>query len=196
MVANRARTPWDYIFPLAILVWLLVVGLCLGIMVSLACEVEPTVLRAGATGPPGRNVVPPDDFDQADSTPLYSEEEVEMLALAIYQEAGGDACSNQTRQMVGEVVLNRMAAPRYPDTMYEVLTQRAQYGRLHWTGLVWPERARLPQEAHAVKRAYDCAEVLLAGVVERLLPEDTVFQAEFKQGTEVVVCQDGIYFCR
>lgn len=126
----------------------------------------------------------------------YSPEELELLALVIYQEAGGDACSDTTRQMVGEVALNRVASPHYPDTLHEVLTQPYQYGRLHWTGAVWPERAELPQEAHAVARAYDTAKALLTGTVERLLPEDVIYQAEFTQGTETLAEADGFYFCR
>lgn len=126
--------------------------------------------------------------------PTYSEADLEMLALVIYQEAGGDACSDETRLMVGNVVLNRVADERFPDTIEEVLLQERQYGRLHWTGLVWPERANKSVEAHAVERAYKCAERVLNG--ELLLPEDVIWQAEFKQGTEVVAEQDGFYFCR
>ena len=126
--------------------------------------------------------------------PPYSLEELEMLALVIYQEVGSDACSNESRLMVGTVVMNRVASGRYPNTLYEVLTQEAQYGRLHWTGLVWPERASNPGEAHAVARAYEIAERILLG--ERALPEDVIYQAEFPQGSEVVAYQDGMYFCR
>ena len=112
--------------------------------------------------------------------------DLELLALVIYQEAGGDMCSDETRQMVGEVVLNRVASKRYPNTIEGVITQQAQYGRLHWTGPVWPERAKNPGEQHAVERAYRIAEELLIDKVDRLLPEDVVYQAEFKQGAEVV----------
>ena len=132
--------------------------------------------------------------EPAETEPPYTEEEREMLALIIYQEAGGDACSDETRLMVGTVVMNRIADNRFPDTMYEVITARAQYGRLYWTGLAWPERATNPGEAHAVERAYTIAERILQG--ERALPEDVVFQAEFEQGTETVAEQDGFYFCR
>lgn len=128
--------------------------------------------------------------------PAYTEKELETLALIIYQEAGADACSDETRQMVGEVVLNRVESPHFPDTIEEVALQQAQYGRLHWTGLVWPERAASSVEAHAVERAYNMARVLLDGSVERLLPTDTIFQAEFTQGVEVVAQTDGFYFCR
>ena len=124
-----------------------------------------------------------------------NEAELEMLALVIYQEAGGDACSDSTRRMVGEVVLNRIDHPMYPNTMEEVLTQYGQYGRLHWTGLVWPERAKYEVERHAVERAYRIAEELLTSDY-RLLPGDVLFQAEFPQGSEIVVEQEGLYFCR
>ena len=126
--------------------------------------------------------------------PIYSAEDLETLALVIYQEAGGDDCSDETRLMVGTVVLNRVADDRYPDTIAEVATEYRQYGRLYWTGLKWPERASKAQETHAVKRAYDCATQLLDGY--RALPADVIFQAEFAQGTEVVAQQDGFYFCR
>lgn len=121
-------------------------------------------------------------------------EALELLAMVIYQEAGGDACSDETRIMVGNVVMNRVASDLYPDTIEEVLSQKGQYGRLYWTGLVWPERASQEVEAHAVERAYQCARRVLDG--EKLLPEDVIWQAEFEQGSEVVAHQDGLYFCR
>lgn len=122
----------------------------------------------------------------------YTEAELEAVALVIYQEAGGDACTDETRIMVGNVVMNRVADSRFPNTIEEVLLQKAQYGRLHWTGLVWPERAA--NEPEAVERAYKCAEMVLNG--EKLLPDDCIWQAEFVQGKEVVAHSDGFYFCR
>lgn len=121
-------------------------------------------------------------------------DELEMLACVIYVEAGGDACSDETRMMVGNVVLNRVADDRFPDSIEEVLLQPYQYNTFSWDGIVWPERADTEPEAHAVQRAYECAERLLRG--ERVLDEDVVWQAEFCQGSEIVAHQDGMYFCR
>lgn len=129
-----------------------------------------------------------------EAAPTYTDEELEALAIIIYQEAGGDACSDETRSMVGTVVMNRVESDLFPDTIQEVATQKRQYGRLYWTGLIWPERASNPGEANAVQRAYDCARAILEG--ERALPEDVIWQAEFPQGTEIVAHQDGLYFCR
>lgn len=128
--------------------------------------------------------------------PLYSESELEALALVIYQEAGSDACSDDTRLMVGTVVMNRVADKRFPNTIEGVLLEERQYGRLHWTGLVWPERASRPGEAHAVDRAYRLAADLLDGTASNVLPSDVVYQAEFRQGSETVAESDGFYFCR
>ena len=129
-----------------------------------------------------------------ESVKSYTDEELELLALVIYQEAGSDACSDDTRLKVGEVVMNRVADPRFPDTIRDVVLQHAQYGRLCWTGPEWPERASKDEEAHAVARAYICAERVLQGY--RALPADTVFQAEFEQGDGIVAHQDGLYFCK
>jgi hypothetical protein len=206
------RIPWDRYLLLAVVLW---AGVLIGVLIcstvtgdaDVAETEEPVAtIEASAPADPVEEAIVPEELPEAPAEPAapvepetpapYSEQELEMLALVIYQEAGGDACSDECRQMVGEVVLNRVADCRYPDTIYEVLTQYGQYGRLHWTGLVWPARADLPGEAHAVERAWHIAADLLPGRVERLLPEDVVFQAEFAQGTEIVAELDGLYFCR
>lgn len=120
--------------------------------------------------------------------------DLELMAIAIYKEAGGDNCTDDTRIKVGIVIINRTKDDRFPDTVEEVLTQYRQYNTFYLTGVVWPERASYASEQDAVARAYECAERVLLG--ESLLPEDVVFQAEFIQGTEIVSYQDGIYFCR
>lgn len=122
-------------------------------------------------------------------------EDLEMLACVIYQEAGGDACSDLCRFMVGDVVLNRVADSRFPDTIEEVLTQSGQYGTFSKTGVVWPARASNPGEAAAVERAYDTARRLLSGEHSELYDAGYIWQAEFIQGTDVIEV-DGTYFGR
>lgn len=137
-----------------------------------------------------------ENHEESDREPetWYTEEELEILAIIIYQEAGANAISDETRLMVGNVFLNRVYSDGFPDTFREVALQARQYGTLHWTGIRWPERAQDAAEEQAVQRAYDIAKRLLDG--ERVLDEDVVWQAEFQQGTEVVAYSDGIYFCR
>lgn len=122
-------------------------------------------------------------------------EDLEMLACVIYQEAGADYCCNDCRRRVADVVLNRVEDDRFPDNIQDVLTQKRQYGRYYWTGVVWPERAQNDCEKHAVERAYRIAEEVLKGEHSELYGEGYIWQAEFKQGTGVVYCdQCKIYF--
>ena len=161
------------------------------IPLNAAAAPEPTFSK------PLEEITPPAEpatmATEPPTEPTYTTEELDMLALVIYQEAGADYCSDDTRLMVGTVVMNRIADPRFPDTMREVVTEERAYGRLHWTGAVWPERASHQTEAHAVERAYTIAERILLG--ERTLPEDVIFQSEYIMG-EIVAHSDGMYFCR
>lgn len=156
----------------------------------------PTEAATIATEPPTEpEPTEPETTVPTETEPTYTDEELEMLAIVIYAEAGGDDCDDFTRLGVGTVAMNRVGDPRYPDTLHAVLTQEAQYGLMHWTGVVWPERASDPNEAHAVERAYIIAKrIILDGV--RVFDADVVYQAEFVQGTEVVAYSDGMYFCR
>lgn len=123
----------------------------------------------------------------------YTDEELEILALIVYQEAGGDRVSDDTRRLVAQVFLNRVNDSRFPDSFYEVATAERQYGRLYWTGIVWPDRASSQAEAHAVERAYKIAQEVLESD-EPVCPEGVIFQAEFVQG-DIYTEQDGMYFC-
>ena len=123
----------------------------------------------------------------------YTDEELEILALIVYQEAGGDRVSDDTRRLVAQVFLNRVNDSRFPDSFYEVATAERQYGRLYWTGIVWPDRASSQAEAHAVERAYKIDQEVLESD-EPVCPEGVIFQAEFVQG-DIYAEQDGMYFC-
>lgn len=146
---------------------------------------------------PVENIVETVEDSLVHSDPLpdktYTDEELEILALIVYQEAGGDRVSDDTRRLVAQVFLNRVNDSRFPDSFYEVATAERQYGRLYWTGIVWPDRASSQSEAHAVERAYTIAQEVLESD-EPICPEGVIFQAEFVQG-EIYAEQDGMYFC-
>lgn len=136
-----------------------------------------------------------DSLVHSDPSPdkTYTDEELEILALIVYQEAGGDKVSDDTRRLVAQVFLNRVNDSRFPDSFYEVATAKRQYGRLYWTGIVWPDRASSQAESHAVERAYKIAQEVLESD-EPICPEGVIFQAEFVQG-DIYAEQDGMYFC-
>lgn len=158
---------------------------------SVCIQPTPTVRE------PVENIVETVEDSLVHSDPLpdktYTDEELEILALIVYQEAGGDKVSDDTRRLVAQVFLNRVNDSRFPDSFYEVATAKRQYGRLYWTGIVWPERASLQAEAHAVERAYKIAQEVLESD-EPVCPAGVIFQAEFVQG-DIYAEQDGMYFC-
>lgn len=119
--------------------------------------------------------------------------DIEMLACAIYQEAGSDELSDELRMMVGDVILNRMMDDRFPFDMKDVLMQYGQYGSFYWTGIRWPDSAYAEEEREAVVRAYQIAERMMYGEHSDLFGAGYIWQAEFPQGRDVIY-REGIYF--
>ena len=125
----------------------------------------------------------------------FSEEDVELLAIVIFQEAGADYCCDNCRRRVADVVLNRVECEYYPDTIYDVLMQESQYGRFHWTGVVWPYTAYQECNAHAVERARRIAREVLSGQHSEIYGDSYYGQAGFVNGSSGFWCC-GIYFAR
>lgn len=151
-------------------------------------ENEPHASGSTTTAPPetpSETVEAPETTESDNDVGLT---DAEMLAIVIYQEVGGDAACDACRYRIGDIVLNRVADPRFPNTIYEVLTQPGQYGRLAWTGIVWADRASNPNEAHAVERARNVANDLLNGIHSELYGNGYVWQAGFVQGTDGFWC--------
>ena len=122
----------------------------------------------------------------------YSEDDLFCLAAVIWQEAGSTYCSDTMQYYVGNVVLNRVASPEFPNTVRGVITSRGQYGTMYWNGVSIPT-AKDPITQWAIERCYDKAKKLLEGY--RPLPNNVVYQAGFVQGSGVYSCVDGMYFC-
>ena len=49
----------------------------------------------------------------------FTDEELYCMAAVIYNEAGGNAATDEHRKLVAYVVLNRVNDPRFPDTIRE-----------------------------------------------------------------------------
>ena len=105
----------------------------------------------------------------------------ELLARIIFAEAGGS--TEEDMLLVGNVVLNRVASNRFPNTIKEVIYAPGQYAPT-WNGAIH----KTPSQ-----EAGDCAEKLLNG--ERFCPENVVFQAQFKQGSGVWKQVNSHYYC-
>lgn len=101
--------------------------------------------------------------------------ELEMLSKLIEIEAGSCWLPAEWKMAVGEVVLNRMASPEFPDTMLEVIEQPGQYYG-QGSPIFW---STLPSAESVI-----AAKRLLEG--ERVLCDPgVVFQANFCLGSGV-----------
>jgi hypothetical protein len=110
-----------------------------------------------------------------DDSPRVDFDDLYLLAKIIYNEAGSSWLSMEWKMSVGEVLLNRVASPEFPDTIYECAHQKGQY-----SGVNSPQFETMNPTEDCVTAALR----LLSG--ERVLNEPSVvFQANFKQGSGV-----------
>ncbi len=124
-----------------------------------------------------------------DSSPGGGAEDAEdvILLARIMQEEDGKDWPDAMIMAIGEVVLNRVASPEFPDTIREVLYQDdggfVQYAPVQAAG--WES---IEPEA----RYIELAERLLAG--ERVLDDpQVVYQALFEQGRGTVLTYHDFY---
>lgn len=103
--------------------------------------------------------------------PSYTDEDLEILARIMYCEAGSYWITDEQQLMFGNVVLNRVASPEFPNTVRGVAYQRGQYA------------PHLFNRYAVDQRTYNNAKKLLDGY--RCMPESVVFQANFRQGSGV-----------
>ncbi len=89
---------------------------------SLSGETEETAEAPAETEETGEQEIADEAVPAA---PAYSEEDLKMLAALIYCEAVGE--SYEGKLAVGEVVLNRVASTRYPDSISGVIYDAGQF---------------------------------------------------------------------
>ena len=107
-------------------------------------------------------------------------DELLLLSKIIEAEAGSEWLSDEWKMAVGEVVLNRIASPEFPDTMAEVVCQPGQY---------YGKNSRYFNSLLPSRRSAEAAARLLSG--ERVLGEPSVvFQANFVLGGGVFLRLD------
>ena len=102
-------------------------------------------------------------------------EDLFLLAKIITSEAGSERLSDEWRRYVGEVVLNRVASPEFPDTVEEVILQEGQYAGVNTDQFIY--------YLNPTEDSVNAALRLLQG--ERLMDPWVVFQANFPQGGSI-----------
>ena len=113
----------------------------------------------------------------------YSDEDIRILTTTVFHEAGHT--TEQLRQYVAQVVLNRVADSRFPDTVKGVITQPGQYSTKYAT----VEAANAIQATDSKNGTYyygiceDSVKAAMMGEVE--MPSNVLYQANFSQGKGV-----------
>ena len=113
----------------------------------------------------------------------YSDEDIRILTTTVFHEAGHT--TEQLRQYVAQVVLNRVEDSRFPDTGKGVITQPGQYSTKYAT----VEAANAIQATDSKNGTYyygiceDSVKAAMMGQVE--MPSNVLYQANFSQGKGV-----------
>ena len=122
-----------------------------------------------------------------EGTPV-SFDDLLLLSRVLDAMAGSDWLTDDFRMCVGEVVLNRVASPEFPDTLYGVVYQRGQYTVVNTARF----STIVPRQ-----ECVDCALRLLLG--ERHMVPAVVYQADYLQGELFTMFPDrqlgATYFC-
>lgn len=113
----------------------------------------------------------------------YSDEDIRILTTTVFHEAGHT--TEQLRQYVAQVVLNRVEDSRFPDTVKGVIAQPGQYSTKYAT----VEAANAIQATDSKNGTYyygiceDSVKAAMMGQVE--MPSNVLYQANFSQGKGV-----------
>lgn len=113
----------------------------------------------------------------------YSDEDIRILTTTVFHEAGHT--TEQLRQYVAQVVLNRVEDSRFPDTVKGGITQPGQYSTKYAT----VEAANAIQATDSKNGTYyygiceDSVKAAMMGQVE--MPSNVLYQANFSQGKGV-----------
>lgn len=131
------------------------------------------------------------EADRAASAPdgiPVSFDELCLLSKYIAAKAGNAQLSDEFLFFTGEVALNRVVSPEFPDTLSEVVAQELPYA----AALSGPSSRRLPRSC------VEAAMRLLLG--ERRMESSVVYQTDRREGDIYAIFGDKLlgftYFCR
>ena len=112
-----------------------------------------------------------------------TEEEIELLAKILWVEARGESEAGQ--KAVVEVVFNRMLSDEFPDTLYDVLSQKKPVQFASW---------KLRDKAKPTEKEYTSIYAVLNGETS-VVREDTVYFATKELTRNLDIKIGGHYFC-
>lgn len=114
-----------------------------------------------------------------------NEYELSLMAHLLMGECGATYNDDEMLYLAGAVVLNRVQSEYFPNSIEEVIYQTGQY---QCTELINSGFYKEPTE-----RCWRIAEELLISGYD--IPSNVLYQAEFKQGSDVYKKVQNMYFC-
>ena len=112
-----------------------------------------------------------------------TEEEIDLLAKILWVEARGE--SELGQEAVVEVIFNRIVSEEFPDTLYDVLSQKNPTQFASW---------KLRDKAEPTEKEYASIHAVLEGETS-VLKEETIYFATKKLTRNLDVEIGGHYFC-
>jgi len=112
-----------------------------------------------------------------------TDEEIDLLAKILWVEARGESEGGQ--QAVVEVIFNRMVSGDFPNTLYDVLSQKKPVQFASW---------KLRDTAEPTEKEYASIYAVLEGNTN-IVREDTVYFATKKLTRNLDIQIGGHYFC-
>ena len=112
-----------------------------------------------------------------------TEDEIDLLAKILWVEARGE--SEKGQEAVVEVIFNRMVSEEFPDTLYDVLSQKNPTQFASW---------KLRDKAEPTEKEYTSIYAVLEGETS-VVKEETVYFATKKLTRNLDVQIGGHYFC-
>lgn len=110
----------------------------------------------------------------------YTWDDIRILTTTVYHEAG--QTTEQLRQYVARVALNRVEDRRFPNSVYEVITQRGQYNTKYAT-MEAANAIKAQDAANGTKHWNHCKwSVMEAMRGNTDMPKNVLYQANFTQG--------------
>lgn len=136
-----------------------------------AARIADNVIKAADAAVPRPRALPElvSAYQQAD----LSDAEQDCLASAVYFEARGEQIEGQLA--VAEVVLNRVASKKYPDTICEVVEQPWQFSFVNATGSI-PEANR---DSKAWKNAVAISTIALDKLAQEVSEDVLWYHADY-----------------
>ncbi len=114
----------------------------------------------------------------------YSEDDLYWLSHVIMAEVGN--CTYECKTLCGLVVMNRVHSSSFKaETIKEVIFSPGQYATVD-NGRIYMD----PNE-----ECIEIAEKILSGTIEFEIPENVVYQAQFRQGSGIYKKIGSEYFC-